>query len=70
MDWVTIGTIAGIEVLNRIRKMGLVIGGVQVHAVPAGREKDLRAHAVWAVVVEEVGALRPIRVVVMSAAEV
>ena len=70
VDGVAVGAITVVEVLDGVRHVRLVIGGVQVHAVPAGREEDLSAHAIRTVVVEEVGAFCPVRVVVMSAAKV
>ena len=47
-----------------------MVRGVEVDTVPAGGEEDLGAHAVRAVVVEEVGAFGPVRVVVVRAAVV
>ena len=70
MNWVTIGAIARVESLNRVRHVRLVVGGVEVDSVPARREEDLRAQAVRTVVIKEAGALGPIRVIGVSAAEV
>ena len=39
-----------------------MIGAVQVHTVPAGREVHLGTHAIGALMIEEVGALCPVRI--------
>jgi hypothetical protein len=42
----------------RVGHVGLVIRRVDVHTIPAGREKDLSSEAVWAVGVAESWSLR------------
>ena len=37
----------------RVGHVGLVIGRIEVYAIPAGREKDLSPKAIWTVSVGE-----------------
>lgn len=46
----------------RRQRTGLVVSRVEVDSIPAGREKHLGAHAVGAVLGEEIVALLPVRV--------
>ena len=51
----------------RVRHVGLVIGRVQVYAIPARGEKDLSPEAIWAVGVGESWSLRHRRTIEVDA---
>lgn len=56
MNWVSVWTVSSVEILDGVGHMGLVIRTIKVLAVPAARKEDLGAHAVRALVLEEIGA--------------
>ena len=61
----TVGTRAARlkRTLAGVGDMGFVIGAIEVDAVPAGWEENLSAHAVGAVVIEEIRTLSPVGIV-------
>ena len=70
MDGMGVGAVAAVVVLDRIRHVGLVVRGVEIHAVPAGGEEYLGAQPIGTAVIEEVRTLGPVGVVVVRSAEV
>ena len=70
VDRVAIRTVSAVEILDGIGEVGLVVRRVKVDAIPAGGEEDFGPHAVRAVMIEEIRTLCPIRIIVVSAAEV
>ena len=49
-----IWTVATVEILNRIRHVRLVVGAIQIDAIPARREEYLCPHRIRALVRKEV----------------
>lgn len=66
MNRVRVRAVSAVVVLNRVGHVRLVVGRVKVLAVPARGEEDLSTHTVGAVMAEEVGALSPVGVVIVS----
>ncbi len=61
------GRAAAVVDAVRVGHVGLVIGRVKVHTIPAGREKDLSPEAIWAPGVAESWSLRHRRTIEVDA---
>src|SRR5713226_6950966 len=66
MVWMC-GRAAAVVDAVRVGHVGLVIGRVKVHTIPAGREKDLSPEAIWAPGVAESWSLRHRRTIEVDA---
>ena len=66
MAWVC-GRTAAVVNAVRVGHVGLVIGRVEAHAIPARREKDLSPEAIWAVGVGKALSLRHCRTIGVEA---